>query len=94
MIDRIRFLASWVYGFLYPIIRELLSDRGRDLAAVAREVVSKLEDTNLSGAERRAAAVQQIRHYFRSQWPDLPTTLLHAVLEAAVVEVRARRDDE
>lgn len=90
MFDRVRFLASWAWSFLRPLIRELLSDRGERLAAVAREVVADLEDSSLPGSERREAAVQRIRTLLREEWADIPTLLLHAVIEAAVLRIRER----
>jgi hypothetical protein len=90
MIERMRFLASWAWAFLRPLIRELLSDRGRLLADVARQVVGDLEDSELSGPERRAVATERIRDHIREVWADVPSVLLHAVIEAAIVHLRNR----
>lgn len=90
MISRIRFLTSWAWAFLRPLIRDLLTERGELLAGVARDVVSDLENSELSGEARRRLAVERIKDHLREVWSDVPTILVHAVIEAAILWVRNR----
>ena len=63
MLERLRFVASWAWPFIWPLIRKFLTEEGKRLADAAREAVYLAEMTGLPGDEKKAQARQMIREY-------------------------------
>jgi hypothetical protein len=90
MVERLKFLSSWAWGFLRPLVIALLSDQGRKLAEAAREAVELMEITELDGDTKRRHAVEMIKTYLSNFGIAVRTSIINAAIEAALLELRSK----
>jgi hypothetical protein len=90
MLDRIRLATSWAWPIIAEVGHTLLR-YGPSAFTAARLEVRALEDVDLSGAEKRDAVVAYVRAQTGLTESELPTYLLHGIVQVALIVVRASR---
>jgi hypothetical protein len=83
-----RLLTSSVWDFIRPLLSQLLTEQGRMLVRLARDAVDLMEETELSGAEKREGAISMVRAALSEMGLHLRSHLVNAAIEAAVARLR------
>ena len=86
--DKIKFLMSDLWGFLWPFILVMLTSGGQLLAASAMAAVAAMATSDLSGPDKRDMALDMIKKDLRAGGITIATSVINAALEAAVVKLK------
>lgn len=88
MWEKMKFLASGLWTFLKPLIRQLLSAAGPALAAAATAAVTAAAQKAIPSAEKRESAYTEIVVTLQKQGlqlgQDFTGRMVNAAIEAAV----------
>lgn len=88
--EKFKFIMSEMWDFLRPIIKFLMSESGKILAASAITAV-KIVAENLSGAtntEKRDAAFRMITADLQTKGIQLGSSAINMAIEAAVIKLK------
>jgi len=92
--DKLKIIFSWVWGFVAPFLKQMLSQYGPILAAAALEAV-KITANNMSGAtdaQKRDYAygliVQNLKAKGVEVGVNVGTAMVNAALEMAVLKLK------
>jgi len=86
--DKLRFIMSEMWAFLWPFIKILLTQSGKLLAQLAMQAVATMASSEMSGPEKREAAVALVKDGLKTQGVVLATSVINAAIEAAVLKLK------
>jgi len=88
--DKLKFLFSSVWEFLFPLIKILMTDAGAVLSKAAADAVSTVAVTfaDKDGATKREEAFKMIVATLTAAGITLSKRFVNAALEAAVVRLK------
>lgn len=94
--DRFKVIFTWVWAFIKPFVKQLMSKAGPILAQAALAAV-KATATNMAGAsndQKRDAAYSLIVSELKTQGinvgVDIGVSMVNAALEMAVQQLKAK----
>lgn len=88
MLEKIKFMMSNIFTFLWPFIKQFINEEGKILLSIAMEIVTQLASSNLSGAEKRSAAFDKIKNELISRNISMSTSIINSAIEAAVQKMK------
>ena len=89
--ERLKFVASGVFDFLLPFIKQLITDEGKMLIQVTIQAVTTAATTmpNATGAEKRDAVFAMIVTKMASSGYQIATSVINSAIETAVLKIKA-----
>jgi hypothetical protein len=84
-------LTRAILDFYAPILRELLASGMAALLPIALEIVVSLANKNMSGAEKREAALEKLRSAALREGIAATESLLRLTVESAVTKLKTER---
>lgn len=87
MLERLRLITGWAWPMLAEVGRTLVA-YGPETFRAARMEARALEDVDMPGAEKRDAVVEFVRETTGYTSDELPTYLLHLIVQVALVSIR------
>lgn len=94
MVEKLKFIFSKMWDFLYPFIKIFLSAAGPILADAALKAVRIVANTNLDDDGKRKAAYQVIVDDLRDKGINIgvqvTTSMINSAIEAALQKLKAK----
>ncbi len=84
MFEKIKFMGSKVWDFLYPFIKLLMSQIGPMIMQAAIAAVKTAAASDLDNAGKRDLAFNMIKE----DLPELATSVINLAIEAAVTRLK------
>jgi len=91
LLARLLGITQSLLAFYLPILRELLASGMSSLLPVALEIVVSLANKNMSGAEKREAALEKLRSAALREGIAATESLLRLTVESAVTKLKPER---
>lgn len=91
--DKIRFLLSSVWDFLFPFIKVMITDAGNTLATAAYESVTIVAATctDKTGPEKREIAFKRVAATLTTAGIVVSKAFINAAIEAAVIKINDKK---
>jgi hypothetical protein len=83
-----KLLTSSIWDFVRPLITQLLTEQGRIVVKLARDAVDLMEQTDLTGGQKREGALAMVREALVEAGVHVRSYVINAAIEAAVARLR------
>lgn len=95
MLEKLRFLRSWLWEELRDLVVTFWTERGRALLDRALQEVRAVDArTDLTGAQKRELVTERLRAFASGIWPGIRTQVIHDAIQIALRRLRGAEGEE